>query len=120
MTAARQNILIEQGATFNLRLEWTDSDQNPVDLTGFHVRSHIRPRLESETILLDLDSNESNILIDFAPLDETGVIDITVSALVTEQLDFASAVYDLEVESPDGTVTRLVQGRVRLSREVTR
>ena len=42
------------------------------------------------------------------------------SATQSAALDFNSAVYDLEIVSPAGVVTRLVQGTVTLSREVTR
>jgi hypothetical protein len=55
----------------------------------------------------------------WAKTDLVGKIMVTVTDEQTELLT-KSGVYDLEVESPGGEVTRIIEGKVRLSREVTR
>ena len=43
MSAGRYSFTIEQGATLDFELAYKDSDNNPVDLTGYQGRMQIRP-----------------------------------------------------------------------------
>jgi hypothetical protein len=57
--------------------------------------------------------------IDFGGTD--GMIYIKISDTDTESLDFDTAIYDLELtDTNTGKVIRLLQGTVKLSKEVTR
>lgn len=58
--------------------------------------------------------------VSFEPLGASGVIEITLTANFTAALNFDQAVYDMEAVSPSGQVTRLIEGPMSLSREVTR
>jgi len=49
-----------------------------------------------------------------------GEIDLFIDDADTEALTIESGFYDLEIESPAGIVTRLVEGTFQLSTEVTR
>lgn len=51
-------------------------------------------------------------------LDDVGRIFVQMSPEQTAPLE--SGVYDLEITSPDGQITRLLEGKVRVSSEVTR
>ena len=116
MSAGRYNIKIEQGATFRFDITYKDSTQQPVNLTGCTVRMQIRPIPSSTTILVN--ATQANGKIAVVPL--TGRITVTLSATATAALDFTTARYDLEIAALDGTVTRLLEGAVQLSPEVTR
>ena len=85
----------------------------PVDLAGATVRMQIRAQVGGE-VLLELSTLNGGIAI--AGL---GTITRTISATQTAGLTWTEGVYDLEVEYPDGTVQRYLQGAVRVSREVT-
>ena len=51
----------------------------------------------------------------------SGTIQLRIEASVTKNYTFDSAVYDIEIEDPaSSTVTRLLQGSIKLSPEVTR
>jgi hypothetical protein len=50
---------------------------------------------------------------------ESGSIDVLMSAQVTEDFNFDTGVYDLELYS-GSVVERLLEGKVKISREVTR
>jgi hypothetical protein len=117
MGAATLNIIIEQGATFELTATWTDGG-NPVDLTGVIARMMIRKRHSSEEVLLSIDSDTiGGITIDAL----TGVVDVEVSATLTAALPGRlRGVYDLELLFPSGRVVRLLKGRVRVDPEVTK
>lgn len=127
MPAGRYNFLIEQGATFQLELQYKDSDNNPINLTGYSGRLQIRQTIPSTTILLCLSSSLKldGTGISFSGSNGTtpptsGSIGIFISAVSSSQLTFDQAVYDLEIENSAGFVTRLIEGGVQLSKEVTR
>ena len=116
MSAGTLDLFVEQGATFSYALTLTDSVGAPVNLTGYTARMQMRRSVQSPDILISLTTANGRLVI--TPL--TGVITMTISATDTAALNFQSAVYDLEIESAGGIVTRLIEGKVRLSLEVTR
>jgi len=114
MAAGLYDIIIEQGVTFQLSLTWKDSTASPVNLTGYSARMQVRETYESEDTLVSLVS----------PTDITlggalGTILITIPAATTGLLSFVEGVYDLELIT-GSNVTRLLQGKATISREVTR
>lgn len=114
MTAGIYDITIEQGATFTLSATWKDSAGVPVNLTGYSARMQVRSTYENEDVLVSLTS-PTNITLGGA----LGTILATISATDTQKLSIQEGVYDLELEL-SGVVTRLLQGRATISREVTR
>jgi len=85
----------------------------PVDLSGATARMQIREQVGG-AVLLELTTENDGLAIT-AP----GTITRTLSATQTAALAWTEAVYDLEVQYPDGTVQRYLQGAVTVSREVT-
>jgi hypothetical protein len=127
MPAGRYNFLIEQGATFQLELQYKDPSNNPIDLTGYSGRLQIRQTVPSTVVLLCLSSSlrPDGTGINFSGSNGTtpptsGSIGIYISAVSSSLLTFDQAVYDLEIENSGGFVTRLLEGGVQLSKEVTR
>jgi len=116
------NITIEQGATFQLPAQISTGGLiadggSPVDLTGCTIRMHIRKRITDEIPLLSLSTGTGQIVA-ADPVDGSFVVTITDE--VTAAITWTSAVYDLEVETAGGTVKRYLQGKVKVSKEVTR
>lgn len=116
MTAATYNFGIEQGTTFLKPIIWKDSTGAPVNLTGCKARMQIRQRVPSSTVLLELTSEDNELVI--TPL--LGKITITLSAAQTAAITWRRGRYHLEIETASGTVTRLLSGKISISREVTR
>lgn len=117
MAAASYDITIEQGATFLLPLLWKDPQGDPVDLTGYSAKMQVRRKAGSvDPPLLDLSSTNGGITLG----DAAGTIVITASATQTTAMTGRTGVYDLELTSPTGVVTRLVEGAVDIHPEVTR
>lgn len=115
MSAGALDITIEQGATFLLNLVWKDSLGALINLTGYTARMMVRQTHVATTVLMSLTS----------PTDITlggalGTINVKATAAVTALLPARNAVYDLEMVGPDGTVTRLIEGAVTVTPEVTR
>lgn len=117
MVAGIYDITIEQGANFSLPLTWKDENGTPINLTGYFARMQIRQDYDADEAILSLDSTVGGGIVLGGAF---GTITISIDAGATADLAQTDAVYDLELESVSGIVTRLVQGRVFISREVTR
>ena len=107
MAAAKYSFVIEQGATLEFQLDWTDDGGNPIDLTGMHARMQVRPAVESSEIFLNLSSSLSDSCgtglnlrgsSGTNPLS-SGSIGVYVSAHSSSLLTFGEAYYDLEAVS---------------------
>lgn len=117
MTAGQYDITIEQGATFERTLTWNDQNGSPINLTGYTARMHVRrTHYDNGTPLLTLTTENGGITLGGA----AGTIALTVSATATSAVTAASGVYDLELVSAGGRVTRLLEGSVDFTPEVTR
>lgn len=86
----------------------------PVDLTGATARMQIRAQLGG-AVLLELTTENGALAI-----TGLGTITRTLSAAQTAALTWTDGVYDLEVQFPDNTVQRYLQGAVTVGPEVTR
>ena len=110
------NITINQGATFELTVTWKDSAGTAINLTGYSARMQVRETYSSTTSVVSL-TNGSGITLG----GSAGTIAIVISATTTAALTAPfSGVYDLELVSAGGVVTRLLQGAATVSPEVTR
>lgn len=112
----RYEILINQGADFVLTLTWNGSNGTPMNLTGYTARMMIKNSPEDVAPLIELTTENGRITLGGA----LGTIALEISAYDTADLTFTNALYDLELISPTGFVTRLLQGPAVLSPEITR
>jgi hypothetical protein len=131
MSAGRYSLYIEQGTTVNFEIQYKDVAGNPVNFTGYGARMQIRPTVDSSTVYLTLSSSlqadgtglSMSGSAPYKPLS-SGSIGVYIASCTSSMLNFGDAVYDLEIFVPNGTdcptVTRILQGPVRLSKEVTR
>lgn len=127
MAAGKYSFIIEQGATTNFQINWNDENGSPMDLSGYQAKMQIRPQIESTTAFLTLSSSLSDGCgtgINLSGSNGTtplasGSIGIYISAVSSSRLDFGEAYYDLELMR-GCEVTRLLEGRVKLSKNVTR
>ena len=131
MSAGRYPIYIEQGASLDFEVQYLDSNGNPVDLSGYSAKMQIRSAPAATTAYITLTStlqpDGSGLNLSGSHSTKppsSGSIGVFISACSSSVLDFGEAVYDLELSVPyEGGcdyVTRLIQGPVKLSKEVTR
>ena len=114
--AGTYNITCNQGATLQRTLTWTDPAKNPINLTGYTARMHVRTAANAASTILELTSSNTTITLGGA----AGTVSMNVAANVTANLTPGLYVYDLEVVSGGGEVTRLVEGNFNVKAEVTR
>lgn len=88
----------------------------PIDLTGFTARMQIRSKIDSDTVIQELTSE--NGYINISNINKT--ITLTLSAEITAGFTFSTAVYSLELVSSGGQVTPFCDGTMTLVKEVTR
>lgn len=113
MSAGKLNILVEAGATFSKTITVNSTPNTPLNLTGKTLRGQIRYKLQDSaaaaTFTFTLANQSTN------PGVATWILSATDSALLTQ----TRAIYDVELV--DGsTVTRLLEGEVFISLNVTR
>ena len=114
---AKHNLYVYRGATFSEVITWKDENGVPIDLTGFTARMHMRETVEASTPFLALTTENSGITLGGV----AGTINILATAVATSAITATGGVYDLEIVAGDTiTVTRLLEGLVFISPEVTR
>ena len=115
MSATTYDILIEQGATYSQLVTYKESGV-AVNLTGYTARMQVRSTLESASSVVELTTANGRIALG----GSAGTITLTISATDTAALTAGRGVYDLELVSGSGIVTRLLQGVCTIIRNVTR
>ena len=128
MAAGKYPFTIEQGVTTTLEFQYKDADENPIDLTGYSGRMQIKSDYadNAPTTYATFSSslNPDGTGISFSGSNGTtpptsGSVGLYISAATSSAFTFESAKYDLEIYS-GSTVIRLVEGTIKLSKEVTR
>jgi hypothetical protein len=113
MAAGIYDIVIEQGATFSKQLVLKNADNSPRDLTGLDlVRGQIRKSYTDSTFYAFAFSVTDNEITWTMPAETTATIASTQANTFY--------VYDVELVFLGGTVERLLQGKARVSPEVTK
>jgi hypothetical protein len=129
MSAGKYSFVIEQGATLSFELQYKDGTGQPISLSGYSGRMQIRPTVDSSDVYLTLSSslNPDGTGLNFSGSNgaippASGSIGVYISSTTSSLLSFNQAVYDLEIYSSatPPVVTRLIEGNIRLSKEVTR
>lgn len=128
MAVARYLFKVYQGSTFRERYEFLDSESNPIDFTGYECRMQIRPSYTSDTVFCNISSSIDNdgTGINMTPVSSSialprssGSISLEISAASSSLFTFDEAVYDIEAYS-GSYVSRLMEGKVKLFKNVTR
>lgn len=108
-----------QGASWDYTLTW-QTGGTAVNLTGYSARMQVRETYDATSPVLSLTSGTGITLGGTA-----GTIILEASSTATAGIDATPPgpqqyVYDLELVSGAGVVTRLVEGRMLVYPEVTR
>ena len=124
MASGKYSFVIEQGATIDFEVQYKDSSNAPVNLAGYQARMQIRSDYGGSLIAnlsSSLDSDGTGLNLSgsngITPV-ASGSIGIFISAASSSNFNFNEARYDLEIVS-GSIVTRLLEGKVRLSKNVT-
>jgi hypothetical protein len=113
--AVQYIVEIDQGADWFFNVTYENPAGTPVNLTSYTAALQLRSLPESTTAVLSLATG-SGITITGA----TGLVAVRATAAQTGAIIAGDYYYDLEITSPSGVVTRLVQGQALVNPQVTR
>ena len=126
MAAGNYDILIEQGATFEITLTLKDYNATPINLAGLTFRGKLKKAFTDVAAVANFTFNVLNQSIP----ENVGKVTVTLSATTTAALEtsakgtvrtLTTMVYDIESEdTASGFVTRWLQGEAKISPEVTK
>ena len=108
--ATKANITVDQGTTFSTTISLTDDNGDPIDLTGYTGRSQMRKHYTS--------SNSQSFSVSLSNTE--GTVALSLTAAQTANLTAGRYVYDVEVVSAANVVSRIIEGIVTVTPEVTR
>jgi len=107
--ASKANLTIDQGTTFTTTITITDDDGNALDLTGYTGAAQLRKHYTS--------SNSVNFTVSIT--SATGEVTLSLTANATSNIVAGRYVYDCELTN-SGTVSRVLEGIVTITPQVTR
>lgn len=107
--ATKANLVVDQGTTFTTTITVTDDDGNNLNLAGYTGAAQIRKHYTS--------SNSVNFSVSIN--GSTGEVTLSLTAAATADLTAGRYVYDCELTN-SGTVSRILEGIVTVTPQVTR
>jgi len=108
--ATKANIIVDQGTTFATTIYLTDDNGDPIDLTGYTGRSQMRKHYTS--------SNSQSFSVSLS--NTVGSVSLALTAVQTANIVAGRYVYDVEVVSGANVISRIIEGIVTVTPEVTR
>jgi hypothetical protein len=96
----KRNITIEQGTSFEMIVEVTDDDDNPIDYTGYEPVGNIRKNNESaNSIVFDISIDINNLTV-------------SLDASATVNAYPGKYIYDILVRDPSNhnSVEKIIEG----------
>jgi hypothetical protein len=113
--AVQYIVEIDQGADWFFNVTYENPAGTPVNITSYTAALQLRSLPESTIAILSLATG-SGITITGA----AGLVAVRATAAQTGAIIAGDYYYDLEITSPQGVVTRLVQGQALVNPQVTR
>jgi len=108
--ATKANLVIDQGTTYSTDINLTDENGDPLNLSGYSANSQIRKHYTS-----------SNSIVFSTTINATsGVITLSLNANQTANIVSGRYVYDIELTDASNSISRIVEGIVTITPQVTR
>ncbi len=116
ITPGSYDLTIYQGTTFNEVFTWTDVNNVPINITGYTAALMVRSSIVDSVAFITLTTANGGITIN----GSAGTITLSMLPAATAALTQISGIYDLNLTSPAGVVSRILEGLVFISAGVTR
>lgn len=107
--AQKANLVVDQGSEFSTTIDVTDEDGNAIDLSTFTSAGQIRKHYTSLTSVSFTTTSTAS-----------GILTISLGSNTSDQMEPGRYVYDVELTSNTGLVTRILEGIVTITPSVTR
>lgn len=107
--AQKINLIIDQGTTYKTSFLVNADDGSPLNMSSYTAASQIRKTYTS-----------SNSVSFTTSANSTGWVSLSLDSNATSNLTSGRYVYDVEITSPSNVVSRIVEGLVTVTPQVTR
>ena len=108
--ATISNLYVDAGATYSNIITVTASNGQALDLTSYTVASQMRKSYSSSTVYAFTASVYDSV---------NGKIRLQLTNTQSEAIPAGRWLYDVEITSPSGTKTRVVEGIVTVNPQIT-
>lgn len=106
--ATKVNLLIDQGASFSTSINLTNTEGDALDLTNYSGAAQLRKNYTS--------SNATSFNVSLS----TGVVSLSMNSTSTSVLEPGRYVYDVILTDSSNTVSRIAEGIITVTPNVTR
>ena len=107
--AQKLNLIIDQGTTFATSFTVNDDAGNPIDLTNYTGYGQMRKHYTS-----------TNAVSFTVTANSSGGVTLELNSNTTNSIEAGRYVYDVELVAPANTTSRVVEGIVTVTPQVTR
>lgn len=107
--STKANLVIDQGATFSSTVTVADANGDVMNLTNYTGAAQMRRHYSS--------TNSTSFVVTVV---NSGTVTLSLSANATANIPYGRYVYDCEITSNAAIVTRILEGIVTVTPEVTR
>jgi len=108
--ATRVNIVIDQGTDFETSINLTNSSGDQLDLTGMSAASQIRKT----------HTSSNSVAFTTALANASGTLTLSLNNATTSNMTAGRYVYDVELTDASNVISRILEGVVTVTPEVTR
>jgi hypothetical protein len=109
--ATVSNLFVDAGTDYSTIITVAATNGQPLNLTGYSVASQMRKSYSSSTVY-----NFTTSLYDAAQ----GKVRLQLNNTQSSAIPAGRWLYDVEITSPSGTKTRVIEGIVTVTPEITR
>lgn len=107
--ATKVNLVVDQGATFSTSITFNDEGGNTINFSTYTGTAQLRKHFTS--------SNSTSFTVS---LTANGIVTLSLTANQTGNLVAGRYVYDLEVADAANVISRLIEGIITVTPNVTR
>lgn len=105
------NLYIDQGTDFSVTVDVTDSAGDILELSGYSASAQIRKTYSSSSVSASFSTSIAEL---------AGQVTLSLTDTQTSALESGRYVYDLNITSGAGLVTRVIEGQAIVTPGVTR
>lgn len=109
---AYAELTVDQGTTFETSVDLTNDDGTYINVANYTFSSQIRKSYFSNTIT----ANITTTIVDAA----NGNVKMSITSANTANIRAGRYLYDLKMTSPTGVTTRVIEGIITVTPQVTR
>lgn len=120
MAAGILDLVIEQGTTFGMTITVKDANDTVINITGYTFRGKIKESAQDATAVEEFTCTITDAVNGQFTVGLTATETAALVATGAAYDSYTSYTYDIEMVDSSGAVTRLLNGSVSVSPEVTK